>query len=94
MAYSSRDENMEKDVVAYKIPRGFAAMSKDKVKEIARIGGKVRSQQIEEGGYVSLGRKGGRMRAAQMNHGKYVLMGRMGGISRGLKARSVAESLA
>ncbi|MDR2463999.1 MAG: hypothetical protein LBD36_00045 [Holosporales bacterium] len=65
--------------------KGFASMPKDKVIEIAKLGGKTRAQQLGKTGYAVLGRKGGRVRVTQMSHQKYVLMGRRGGLQRNKK---------
>lgn len=62
--------------------RGFASMPKERVLEIARFGGRRRSQQLGREGYVGIGRKGGRVRAAQLGHDGYVSMGRKGGLTR------------
>ncbi|MDR1597598.1 MAG: hypothetical protein LBR89_01530 [Holosporales bacterium] len=81
-----RKNSNEKLISVSKTLRGFAAMPKDKVCEIARLGGRRRAMQVEQGGYVTLGRKGGRVRATQMSHGEFVAMGRMGGLSHREKA--------
>lgn len=62
--------------------RGFASMSKERVLEVARFGGKIRAQQLGRDGYVEIGRKGGRVRAVQLGHDGYVSMGKKGGLSR------------
>lgn len=73
---------------APKVLRGFAAMSREKVVQIARLGGIRRSKQIGPDGFAALGRKGGRMRAGQMDHAGYVSMGQRGGLNRGSKPPS------
>lgn len=62
--------------------RGFASMSKEKISEAARSGGKHRAKQLGHDGYVVLGRKGGMVRASQLGHDGFVEIGRIGGLKR------------
>jgi hypothetical protein len=65
-----------------KIAKGFATMSRERVVEIARLGGLGRVKQLGQGGFASLGRKGGRTRAKQLSHADYVSLGKRGGLNR------------
>ncbi len=75
--------------------KGFAAMSHEKVEEIAHKSGEARAQQLGHEGYVELGHKGGEARAQQLGHEGYVELGHMGGIapheSRGRKSAASME---
>jgi hypothetical protein len=62
--------------------RGFASMSKEKVLQVSKNGGRHRALQLGREGYVALGRKGGLIRSAQLGHEGYVAMGQKGGLSR------------
>lgn len=62
--------------------RGFAAMPREKVQEIAHKGGEARAQALGHEGYVALGKKGGEARAAELGHAGYVELGRKGGQAR------------
>lgn len=48
--------------------RGFASMPHEKVKLIARKGGKACAEQLGHEGYVELGRRGGQARVEQLGH--------------------------
>lgn len=57
---------------------GFAAMPEEKRRQIAKLGGRKRAEQLGIGGYSSLGRKGGRARSAQLGYDGYVALGKWG----------------
>jgi hypothetical protein len=82
MALITKFEGQQGHFKMSKMGKGFATMSKERVVEIARLGGLGRMKQLGQGGFASLGRKGGRTRAKQMSHADYVLMGKRGGLNR------------
>ena len=57
---SSRPNNTSK--------RGFASMPKERVQQIAQMGGKARKQELGHQGYVELGRKGGMAHGSAHTH--------------------------
>lgn len=65
--------------------QGFASMSVDRVREIGRLGGSARAEQLGHDGYVALGRLGGSARAEQLGHDGYVALGQKGGEARAMQ---------
>jgi general stress protein YciG len=92
MAFLGKLETKQGHLKVSKLSKGFAAMSKERVIEIARLGGLGRVKQLGRNGFASLGRKGGRTRAKQMSHADYVSMGKRGGLNRKAKRSHFTDS--
>lgn len=62
--------------------RGFAAMDKEKVKEIARKGGQARKAVLGPEGYARMGHQGGEARKRELGPEGYARLGHKGGASK------------